>query len=160
MIAHSLTLVRQLGNWQNPEGSDSVDPAMLRAALSRFGEITDVQIVKGKACAFVDFKQVDSARKAIIASLHQKDGGEGGVRLADGARITVEPRKEKEERGKTGGGPGAKRVGGGGAPAAGGQQGEGERGGFSQRGGRGGKSGRGRPQSNVAGDRNNTPQQK
>lgn len=82
---------------------ESVTPQSLSTYLTtRFGTIKDMDIVRSKACAFVEFHSLDAARKAIIASLPQAQGGEGGlwVDTADGqqTRISVETRKERGER--------------------------------------------------------------
>lgn len=39
----------------------------------------DLEIVRSKACAFFEFQNLDSARRAIAASLPPSQGGEGGV---------------------------------------------------------------------------------
>lgn len=76
---------------------------------ARFGPIKDLEIVRNKACAFLEFDKVESARKAIIASIPQHLGGEGGIRIGDGdpavpnysrdvPRILIETRKERGER--------------------------------------------------------------
>jgi len=61
------------------------------------------EVVRSKACAFLEFKSVDSAKRAIIASLHPNSGGDGGVKLDEEkygspARVTVETRKERADR--------------------------------------------------------------
>ncbi|KAK4688652.1 hypothetical protein P7C73_g1453, partial [Tremellales sp. Uapishka_1] len=100
----------KLPNWsiENPNGGDSIDENALRQAVTRFGEVVKVEIVRAKACAFVEFKTVESARKAIIASLQTSQGGEGGVKVGDG-KINLETRKDKEDRtpkgGRRGGAP-------------------------------------------------------
>lgn len=75
--------------------------------LARFGSIKELEIIRSKACAFLEFTTVDSARRAIIASLPMSQGGEGGIRITEGhdnphsrdvPRITVETRKERGER--------------------------------------------------------------
>jgi hypothetical protein len=130
-----------------------MDETTLRAAASRFGEVAKVEIVKSKACAFVEFANVQSARKAIIASLSPAQGGEGGVKVGNEAgRLNFETRKEKDERrpkggarggaAERGGGRGGSRVGGGGREEFGGPNGE--------RGGAAGR-GRGRPRGGPAG---------
>lgn len=108
-----------------------MDENALRAAASRFGEVTKVEIVKSKACAFVEFAQVASARKAIVASLTPAQGGEGGVRVGDG-KLNFETRKEKDER----------RPKGGAGPGRGGTLGAGQEGRGGMRGGRFGGPGR------------------
>jgi len=78
------------------------EPALRNTLVNRFGTIKDLDLVRSKACAFLEFTSADSARRAIIASLPTSQGGEGGIRidLGDGqhARITVETRKERGER--------------------------------------------------------------
>jgi hypothetical protein len=82
---------------------ENVSQTALSGLLTqRFGPIKDVEIVRSKACAFLEFNTVESAKKAIIASLPTSQGGEGGVRIdvggGDSVRITVETRKERGER--------------------------------------------------------------
>ena len=82
---------------------ENVTEAALRNTLvSRFGSVKDLDIVRSKACAFLEFSNVDAARRAIVASLPSSQGGEGGIRIdvGDGqqVRITVERRKERGER--------------------------------------------------------------
>lgn len=139
----------QLANWA-ADREATVDADALRSVLeTRFGRVKELEIVKLKACAFLEFERVDSAKRAIAASLPVAQGGEGGVKVGDqGGRVIIEVRKEKSERGP-GGGRGAARAGGGGGrgAAAGGDGAEGgaaPRGGGRGRGeGRGGRGGRG-----------------
>lgn len=82
---------------------ENVTEAALRNTLvSRFGPIKDLDLVRNKACAFLEFSNVDAARRAIVASLPASQGGEGGIRIDGGdgqqVRITVETRKERGER--------------------------------------------------------------
>jgi len=76
--------------------------ALRNTLITRFGPIKDLDLVRNKACAFLEFSTVDAARRAIAASLPTSQGGEGGIRIdvGDGqqARITVETRKERGER--------------------------------------------------------------
>ncbi|KAG6332109.1 hypothetical protein ID866_6977 [Astraeus odoratus] len=114
---------------------ESVSPAQLSQVLStRFGPIKEVDIVRTKACAFLEFHSLDAAKKAIIASLPPGQGGEGGIRIDVGGeagtvRVVVETRKERGERPQN-------------RPRGGGPVNGDSRGGF--RGGRGGAGGRGR----------------
>ncbi|KAI9067868.1 NTF2-like protein [Trametes sanguinea] len=92
--------------------TENVTEAALRTTLTaRFGPIKDLEIVRNKACAFIEFQALESAKRAIIASLPHAQGGEGGIRIeTDGgagqARITVETRKERGDRpGQRGGAP-------------------------------------------------------
>ncbi|KAG8831048.1 hypothetical protein FRC17_003781 [Serendipita sp. 399] len=48
---------------------------------ARFGPIKECEIIRSKACAFLEFRSVESAKKAIIASLSPEAGGEGGIRF-------------------------------------------------------------------------------
>lgn len=114
--------------------TDAVTDAALRNALSRFGAIKDLDIVRSKACAFFEFTTVEAARRAISVSLPAHQGGEGGIRVGDPSdtsapRIYVDTRKERGER------PTPRN------PQANGERG---RGGFRGRGG--GSRGRGGPQ--------------
>lgn len=115
---------------------ENVTEAALRNTLTnRFGPIKDLDLVRTKACAFLEFNSVDAARRAIVASLPPSQGGEGGIRIdvGDGQhmRITIETRKERGERP-----PSRPR---GGAPIN-----SDMRGGFRGRGGGGGSGGPGR----------------
>lgn len=69
---------------------------------ARFGPVKDLEIIRSKACAFLEFATLDSARKAIIASLSPNAGGEGGFKidLENGGhtRVIIETRKERSER--------------------------------------------------------------
>lgn len=116
----------KLNNWQSQETTPPVSEAVLGNTLGKYGEITKIDFVKTKACAFVEYKSVESARRAIIASLRTVDGGEGGIKIpAEGGgyqKIIVESRKEKEDRGK-----GALPVGAGSAQGQGAQAGQGPR---------------------------------
>lgn len=115
---------------------ENVTEVALRGTLTnRFGPIKDLDIVRSKACAFLEFTTVDAARRAIVASLPNTQGGEGGIRVDIGEgqqmRIVVETRKERGERpvSRPRGGP----------PVNGDMRGGGGGGGFRGRGqGRGG----------------------
>ncbi|KAF8586866.1 hypothetical protein K439DRAFT_1652464 [Ramaria rubella] len=93
--------------------------ALSGTLTTRFGPIKELEIVRTKACAFLEFTTLDAARRAIVASLPVQLGGEGGVRIelegGGSARISVETRKERGERPpprpRTGG-PGQERGGG------------------------------------------------
>ena len=78
------------------------ETALRNTLVSRFGPIKDLDLVRSKACAFLEFSNVDAARSAICASLPASQGGEGGIRIdvGDGhqVRITVETRKARGER--------------------------------------------------------------
>lgn len=76
--------------------------ALTNALTSKFGPIKDLDIVRSKACAFLEFSSVETARRAIIASLNQSQGGEGGVYVDVGTdaplRIYIETKKERGDR--------------------------------------------------------------
>lgn len=110
------------------------NPALRDTLINRFGSVKELDIVRAKACAFLEFNTVESARRAIAASLPLNQGGEGGIKVGEeGTRITVELRKERGDRP-----PPRPR---GGAPPQ-----NGDRGGFrGGRGGTGGGRGRGIP---------------
>ncbi|KAJ1311236.1 hypothetical protein OPQ81_009736 [Rhizoctonia solani] len=126
---------------QAQSSAESVSPAALKDVLTaRFGAIKELEVVRTKACAFLEFVSVDSARRAILASLPVNQGGEGGIRIGEDTpterapRITVEMRKERGERPSSGN-----------RPRTGGQE---QRGSFRGRGGRGrGESRPGVPQA-------------
>ncbi|KAJ9114914.1 hypothetical protein QFC20_001287 [Naganishia adeliensis] len=93
----------KLNNWQAQDATEQITESELRQILSKYAgvpgsEITKVEIVRDKACAFVEFAKVDAARRAIIASLLTAQGGGGGIKTDGGHRIIVESRKEKSER--------------------------------------------------------------
>jgi len=103
----------KLNDWVRDNGpgtptansAESVSPVALREVLAaRFGPIKELEVIRSKACAFLEFQSVDSARRAILASLPNNLGGEGGIRIGDDTtterapRITVEMRKERGDR--------------------------------------------------------------
>lgn len=76
---------------------------LMQTLGQRFGPVKDVEVVRQKACAFLEFMVLEDAKKAIIASLPQNQGGEGGIRIDLGGdagmvRIVVETRKERGDR--------------------------------------------------------------
>ncbi|QRV76581.1 nuclear transport factor 2 [Ceratobasidium sp. AG-Ba] len=124
-VSTALCFVK-LNDWVRDQGpgtptgnsAESVSPAALREALTtRFGAIKELEVVRNKACAFLEFQTVESARRAILASLPTNQGGEGGIRIGEDTpnerapRITVEMRKDRADRPasgrppRTGGGP-------------------------------------------------------
>ncbi|KAG8966984.1 hypothetical protein FRC03_010939 [Tulasnella sp. 419] len=84
--------------------TENIPDSMLKDVLTtRFGPIKELEIVRNKACAFLEFASVEAARKAILASLSPAQGGEGGVRMPHNGpglppRVTIEMRKERGER--------------------------------------------------------------
>ncbi|KAJ6588948.1 hypothetical protein B0H19DRAFT_1102190 [Mycena capillaripes] len=83
---------------------EPISTTLLTNHLSaHFGPMKDLEIVRSKACAFFEFLNLESARKAIAASLPQSQGGEGGVWIDCGGdvgplRISIETRKERGDR--------------------------------------------------------------
>ncbi|GAA5940122.1 uncharacterized protein JCM15063_001713 [Sporobolomyces koalae] len=80
-----------------------VTEKQLREVLtSRFGPLKELDIIRSKACAFVEFANLNDARKAIQVSLRHNDGGENGIMFetpsGDKARINVVERKPHNER--------------------------------------------------------------
>ncbi|KAJ2936864.1 hypothetical protein H1R20_g230, partial [Candolleomyces eurysporus] len=77
-------------------------PALTTVLSQRFGAIKELEIVRSKACAFVEFQTVESAKRAIIASLSTNQGGEGGVYVDAGEggsiRVYIETKKERGDR--------------------------------------------------------------
>lgn len=76
--------------------------ALTNTLTARFGPLSSVDIVRTKACAFVEFSSVAAAKSAIIASLPVPQGGEGGVFIpseSNGSfRVVVETKKERGDR--------------------------------------------------------------
>ncbi|KAF8438984.1 hypothetical protein L210DRAFT_3542917 [Boletus edulis BED1] len=126
------------GGQHGPREHPSVASVLALTTPQCFVKGVVESIVRSKACAFLEFLSLDAAKKAIITSLPQNLGGEGGVRIDVGGeagqvRIFVETRKERGERPQT-------------RPRGGGPMNGEARGGF--RGGRGGPGrGRGVPPS-------------
>lgn len=117
---------------------EGVSDTALRNVITRFGAIKELEIVRNKACAFLEFEKVESAKRAITTSLPHNHGGQGGVKIDDGnLRIFFETKKERGERPVS-----RPRVGGPGQGVNGGSDG---RGGY--RGGTRGGRGRGPPKA-------------
>ncbi|GAA5879502.1 hypothetical protein JCM3774_002701 [Rhodotorula dairenensis] len=91
---------------------EAVTDQMLRDTLTtRFGPLKEFDIVRSKACAFIEFEKLDHARKAIQVSMRPSEGGEGAIFITaepGGAqhRINVVERKPHDQRpvSKRGGG--------------------------------------------------------
>ncbi|KAJ7033653.1 hypothetical protein C8F04DRAFT_1183864 [Mycena alexandri] len=119
---------------------EPITSSLLTAHLNtHFGQMKDLEIVRSKACAFFEFQNLDSARRAIATSLPPSQGGEGGVWIDCGdaglLRISIETRKERGDR------PVSRPRGGG--PMGEGRGGEGRGRGEGFRGARGRGAGRG-----------------
>ncbi|PCH35240.1 hypothetical protein WOLCODRAFT_27742 [Wolfiporia cocos MD-104 SS10] len=89
--------------------TENIPENLLRKTLTeRFGQIKELEILRPKACAFLEFEKVDAARRAIAVSLPVHLGGEGGIRVegVEGpSKIIVDTRKERGERPPPRGGP-------------------------------------------------------
>lgn len=86
-VSHALCFVKNV--------TEQVHGTELRAILqAKFGLIRDIDLVRAKACAFVQFDKIESAKKAIIASHSKDQGGEGGVKIG-GQTVQLESRREK-----------------------------------------------------------------
>lgn len=59
---------------------ETVSEKVLRDLLvTRFGPLRELDIKRAKACAFIEFETLLSARKAIQVSLRVQEGGEGNI---------------------------------------------------------------------------------
>ncbi|GAA5909824.1 hypothetical protein JCM6882_002687 [Rhodosporidiobolus microsporus] len=117
------------------------DKALRDTLTTRFGPLKEVDIVRNKACAFIEFERLHDARRAIQTSLRPSEGGEGGIHIDIGhggqtARINIVERKPHDQRPPAKGRGGPREDGAG----AGGSRG-GRGGGQAGRGGRGGRGG-------------------
>ncbi|KDE03439.1 hypothetical protein MVLG_06100 [Microbotryum lychnidis-dioicae p1A1 Lamole] len=153
---------------------DNVSEKALKDVLtSRFGPMCECSIIRNKACAFVEYESLLSARKALQASVLRSEGGEGGVRVPvdpshpasngkDFAIIQILERKEHGERppsqprrGPAGGGRTAGQGQGQGQGQPGQGQGQGQQGGNKRTGGGGRTGAQGAQQGNQQGSNNN-----
>jgi hypothetical protein len=75
------------------------DDGLRRTLEDNFGPIKDLDIIRNKACAFLEFKSVESARRAIQFCSPHSVGGQGGIEC-DGMFIHIEVRAlvQAEER--------------------------------------------------------------
>ncbi|TIA91136.1 hypothetical protein E3P99_01208 [Wallemia hederae] len=102
-VTHALCFVKNV--------TEHVQGPELRSTLQqKFGLIREVDLVRAKTCAFVQFDKIESAKKAIIASHSKEQGGEGGVKI--GAQtVQLESRREKtknkQQQKKSGGSGGS-----------------------------------------------------
>ncbi|SCZ93114.1 BZ3500_MvSof-1268-A1-R1_Chr6-2g08470 [Microbotryum saponariae] len=145
------------------------EKALMDVLTSRFGPMCECSIIRNKACAFVEYESLLSARKALQASVLRSEGGEGGVRVPvdpshpasngkDFAIIQILERKEHGERppSQPRRGPGGGRTGGQGQgqgqPGQG--QGQGQQGGNKRTGGGGRTGAQGAQQGNQQGTNN------
>ncbi|KWU43027.1 NTF2-domain-containing protein, partial [Rhodotorula sp. JG-1b] len=59
---------------------EAVTDQLLKDTLTtRFGPLKELDIVRSKACAFIEFEKLDHARKAIQVSMRPSEGGEGAI---------------------------------------------------------------------------------
>ena len=76
---------------------------LVQILTQQFGPIKEYEVVRSKACAFFEFKTLDAAKKAIVASLPVSQGGDGSIKLDEKefgapARLNIEIRKERGDR--------------------------------------------------------------
>lgn len=55
------------------------EKALKDALVEKFGALKEFDVIRSRACAFIEFEKLDGARKAIQASMRIGDGGEGGL---------------------------------------------------------------------------------
>lgn len=136
--------------------NENIDEKTLKEQLvKKFGPIKELDIVRNKACGFLEFERIESAKKAIQMSMPFNMGGKGGIPivLSSGEEyvINVESKRQPGERGRPvdagpkrgfndrGGRPGANNYGSGGGrgrgPTDNGPRGSGRGGGNPTRGG-------------------------
>lgn len=141
--------------------NENIDEKTLKDQLvKKFGPIKELDIVRNKACGFLEFERIESAKKAIQMSMPFNMGGKGGIPivLASGEEyvINVESKRQPGERGRPvdagpkrgfndrGGRPGSSNFGSGGGRGRGGMdngpRGSGRGGGNTPRGGGGGRN--------------------
>ncbi|PWN49177.1 hypothetical protein IE53DRAFT_160190 [Violaceomyces palustris] len=92
---------------------EHVTTEALRSAFeTQFGALRECQVVASKACAFAEFVSPEAAKKAIVASLPIREGGQGGVQVGkDGWTVIVEEKRKPGDRpagGARSGGPGGR----------------------------------------------------
>ncbi|PLW22810.1 hypothetical protein PCASD_12161 [Puccinia coronata f. sp. avenae] len=85
--------------------NENIDEKTLKEQLvKKFGAIKDLDIVRNKACGFLEFERIESAKKAIQMSMPFNMGGKGGIPivLASGEEymINVESKRQPGERGR------------------------------------------------------------
>lgn len=85
--------------------NENIDEKSLRDQLTKkFGPIKELDVVRTKACGFLEFERIDSAKKAIQMSMPFNMGGKGGVTIvvASGEEylINVESKRQPGERGR------------------------------------------------------------
>ena len=67
------------------------------------GPIKEIEYVRQRACAFVEYEDIESAKKAMLASLPTHQGGGGGIAVTPPGvdrplKIIVEVKKERGDR--------------------------------------------------------------
>ncbi|THG92526.1 hypothetical protein EW145_g8688, partial [Phellinidium pouzarii] len=77
---------------------ETISEEQLGEELLKFGKVKVIEIVRSRACAFVEYEELESAKRAIVASLSVQQGGDGGIHMDGGqrgpVRIVIETKKE------------------------------------------------------------------
>ncbi|KAK4048375.1 COPII coat Sec23p-Sfb3p heterodimer component [Microbotryomycetes sp. JL221] len=77
---------------------ENISNEILIQTLNVFGKLKEFDLIRSKACAFVEFENLNSAKKIIQASLRRDEGGDGGIVLGPGMIIHVVEKKSKDDR--------------------------------------------------------------
>lgn len=83
---------------------ENLDEKSLKEQLTkRFGPIKDLDVIRTKACGFLEFQSIESAKKAIQMSLPFNQGGKGGIPVSSNGEefmIVIESKRQPGERGR------------------------------------------------------------
>ncbi|MBW0513091.1 hypothetical protein O181_052806 [Austropuccinia psidii MF-1] len=84
--------------------NENIDEKSLKDQLvKKFGPIKELDIVRNKACGFLEFERIESAKKAIQMSMPFNLGGKGGIPIVIGSEeyvINIESKRLPGERGR------------------------------------------------------------
>lgn len=84
---------------------ENLDEKTLKEQLvKKFGPIKELDIIRTKACGFLEFERIDAAKKAIQMSLPFAQGGKGGIPIVitggEEFMIHIESKRLPGERGR------------------------------------------------------------